>query len=424
MNNHMLLTNGQIINVESGTISLGTIEIKDGLIKRIYEAKDVVPVHIEQIDLQGKYVIPGLIDMHCHIQEAFAPHFVAAGVTTVRNTAGDTDRLRPLIEAPLDAPTPMVYASDALLDGEPGLWGPTQPGNFVTDDPSEARKEVRRQAEVGAKFIKVYGLIQEDVLRAVVDEAKKVNLEVSSDLHHSKNIDALTAAKIGVTWFEHAAGFPQGIYPDWHVHADQKEWGHIDWQKPDKEKIEEFCKEMLTYNVKICPTLVVQDQAERLPHYWDPVNRISTSSAHLFEEHWNGLLKHEEAVYDQTGFLNAFVKVVAKTYADLGGTVVAGSDTPALPGIFPGMSLHRELELFVEAGFTPLQALQAATIEAARSIQFDSVGKIKEGFVANIVILEDNPLENISHTQKIDQIVKGGKLYDQSELLEQFSSHK
>lgn len=424
MNNQMLLKNGQIIDVEDGTISLGSIEIKDGMIERIYEEKEGIPAHIEAVDLQGKYVIPGLIDMHCHIQEAFAPHFVAAGVTTVRNTAGDTDTLRPLIEAPLDAPTPMVYASDALIDGEPGLWGPTQPGNFVTDDPDEARKEVKRQAEIGAKFIKIYCMIKKDVLQAVVEEAKKFNLEVSCDLHHSENIDALTAAKLGVTWFEHASGFAQGLYPKWHVHADQAEWLHINWQEPDQKKIENFCKEMLAYNVKLCPTLVVQDQAERLPNYWDPANIISTSSEHLFEEHWNGLLKHQEAVHDQTGFLNTFVKVVAKTYADLGGTVVAGSDTPALPGIFPGMSLHRELELFVEAGFTLLQALQAATVEAARSIHLDTIGWIKEGYVANLVILHDNPLEHISHTQQIDQIVKGGKLYDQNEILEQSTSRR
>src|SRR5699024_11614990 len=115
-----------------------------------------------------------------------------------------------------------------------------------------------------------------------------------------------------------------------------------------------------------------------------------------------GIMKHQEAVYEQTGFLNTFTQVLAKIYADVGGIVVAGSDTPALPGIFPGMSLHRELELFVEAGFTPLQALQAATIKAARSIHLDTIGLIKENYVANVVILDENPLENISHTQSIN----------------------
>lgn len=302
MNHHFLLTNGQVIDVESGTVSNGTIEIKDGEIKRLYKQHEEYPSHIKQVDAKGKYIIPGLIDMHCHIQETFAPHFVAAGMTTVRNTAGDREALKPLLEAPLDAPTPMMYACDALIDGEPGLWGPTQPGNFVTDDPEAARAEVKRQAGIGATFIKVYCMITKDVLEAVVDEANKHHLEVSCDLLHAKDVDARTAAKLGVTWFEHATGFAQSIYPGWHVHADQSKWRHINWQEPDQEKIEEFCKEMLSYNVKLCPTFIVQDQAERLPNYWDPNNKISTSSEQLFEEHWQSTLKHSEAVHDQTGF--------------------------------------------------------------------------------------------------------------------------
>lgn len=417
MNHHVLLTNGTIIHVENGKELRGSIEIKNGMITRIYEEKEVLPRDVEQINLQGKVIIPGLIDMHCHIQESSAPYFVAAGVTTIRNTAGDTEALTPLIEAPLDAPTPMIYASDALIDGEPGLWGESGPGNFVTDDPEEAREEVQRQVKVGAKFIKVYGLIQEDVLKAITEEARAYNLEVSCDLHHSKEIDALTAATLGVTWFEHGAGFPQGIYPTWHVHANQEEWTHIDWNDPDKKKIKAFCEEMVTYGVKLCPTLVVYDQAEKLPHYWDPKNVISQSSGPLFEGHWTGLMNHHDAVYEQTGFLNRFTQMIAKTYADVGGIVVAGSDTPALPGIFPGMSLHRELELFVEAGFTPLQALQAATNHAAASIELNHIGVIKEGYIANLLILENNPLENISHTQDISFIVKGGQVYEQEGII-------
>lgn len=122
-NKHVLLTNGQIIDVDSGEAKLGTIEVKRGIIERMYEKEDVLPTNIEKIDLKRKYVIPGLIDMHCHIREDFTPHFVAAGVTTVRNTAGDTYTPKPLIDAPLDAPTPTMYASDSLIDGEPGLWG-------------------------------------------------------------------------------------------------------------------------------------------------------------------------------------------------------------------------------------------------------------------------------------------------------------
>src|SRR5699024_3250215 len=125
-NNHILLTNGQIIDVEKGVISRGSIEIRDGMIQKVFLDNDDIPHHIKKIDLKKKYIIPGLIDMHCHIREEFAHHFVAAGVTTVRNTAGDLRTLQPLIDAPLDAPTPEVYSADWLIDGEPVFGVPLE----------------------------------------------------------------------------------------------------------------------------------------------------------------------------------------------------------------------------------------------------------------------------------------------------------
>src|SRR5690625_4864532 len=416
-NNHILLTNGQIIDVEMGVVSQGAIEIRDGMIKKVFLEKDELPQHVKKIDLKGKYIIPGLIDMHCHIREEFAHHFIAAGVTTVRNTAGDLSTLQPLIDAPLDAPTPIVYSADWLIDGEPGLWGATGEGNYVTDDPDAARQEVQRQIATGAKFIKIYGLIKTEVMLAVVEEAHKYNVEVSCDLHHAKEIDALTAAKSGVTWFEHASGFAQGVYPGWHVFADKDKWQHINWLQTDYEKIKTYCEQMLQFNVKLCPTFIVQDQGERMPHVWNPKNMMSTSVEKQFKDYWAFHLEHSKAVQEQIGFLNTFIKTVAKTYADLGGTVVVGTDTPALPGIFPGMALHRELELFVEAGFSTLQALQAATMTAAQSIHLNSIGVIQEDYTAHLVILEKNPLENISNTQSITHVVKGGKIYQQEECI-------
>src|SRR5690625_7391848 len=92
---------------------------------------------------------------------------------------------------------------------------------------------------------------------AVVEEAHKYNVEVSCDLHHAKEIDALTAAKSGVTWFEHASGFAQGVYPGWHVFADKDKWQHINWLQTDYEKIKTYCEQMLQFNVKLCPTFKI-----------------------------------------------------------------------------------------------------------------------------------------------------------------------
>src|SRR5690606_24075374 len=108
---------------------------------------------------------------------------------------------------------------------------------------------------------------------------------------------------------------------------------------------------------------------------------------------------------------------IAKTYFGMGGTVVAGSDSPGLLYTYPGMALHRELELFVEIGFSEMEALKAATVNAAKSINLDDIGSITEGKIADLVILNQNPLKNIEHTQDINKIIKGGKIYNQEEIL-------
>lgn len=415
----LLITNGTIIDVENGEAFVGAIEVEGSQIVKIIKENGELPEGIETIDAQGKYIIPGLIDMHCHINEGFAPHFVASGVTTIRNTAGNVEWLNRLIQKPDDAPTPRVYASDRMIDGSPGQWGPTSFANFVTDDPEEARKEVRRQVSVGAKFIKLYGWIKKDVMEAAAEEAKKFGLELSIDLINSKDLTALDAAKAGVTWIEHASGFAQELYKGWNPMVDQNEWRHIDWENPDQEKIQALCEEMLKYNVKLCPTMALFDQAMNYPNLWSPKNKIveSIEKKSMPTDYWKEHEQIIDLIKDSNAVINNLTKAIAKTYYDLGGTVVAGTDTPALLYSYPGMFLHRELEVFVEIGFSELEALQAATSKAAKSISLDHIGSIQEGKIADLVILNENPLDNIKHTQDIDLIVKGGKVYNQEELL-------
>jgi imidazolonepropionase-like amidohydrolase len=422
----LLIKNGTIIDVENGVSFIGAIEVEGNKIKRIMKQDEVLPEGIETIDTKGKYIIPGLIDMHCHINERFAPHFVASGVTTVRNAAGNVNLLQNLIDKPDHAPTPRVYASDRMIDGTPGQWGPTSYGNFVTDDPEEARKEVRRQVEVGAKFIKLYGWIKRDVMEAAVDEAKKYNLEVACDLMNSKELTILDAAELGVNWIEHISGFAQEMYKGWNPLVDQEEWSHIDWDNPDQEKIKEICEKILGYDVKLCPTMVVFDQSMKYPEIWSPKNHVveSTLNVNYLMQYWKDNAEYVESIKSRTAIINNLTKAIAKTYYDIGGTVVAGTDTPALMFTYPGMALHRELEIFVEIGFTEIEALQAATVNAAKSIHLDDIGTLQEGKIADLVILNKNPLENIKHTQDIDFIVKGGKVYNQEEILSSIPSEE
>ncbi|MFJ8063909.1 amidohydrolase family protein [Psychrobacillus sp. NPDC096426] len=423
---NFVIKNGTIIDVENGGSYVGSIEVERNMVKRIFTRDDVLPEGLATVDAEGKYIIPGLIDMHCHINEGYAAHFVASGVTTVRNAAGNVMLLKNLIEKPDHAPTPRIYASDRMIDGTPGLWGPTSYGNFVTDDPEEARKEVRRQVEAGANFIKLYGWIKREVMEAVTDEAKKYKLEVACDLLNSKELTAIDAVELGVNWIEHASGFAQEIYKDWNPFVDQEKWSHINWNEPDQEKIKELCVKMLESNVKLCPTIVVFDQPMKYPALWSPSNPVmqSIESRNYLMQEWKKNTEYLEAITLRTTIVNNLTKAVAKTYFDMGGTVVAGTDSPGLLYTYPGMALHRELEIFVEIGFTEIEALKAATVNAAKSINLDDIGVIKEGYFADFIILNDNPLDNIKNTKDIHTIVKGGKAYTQEDILSHIPSEE
>ena len=248
---------------------------------------------------------------------------------------------------------------------------------------------------------------------------KKYNLEVAIDLVNSKDLTALDAAELGVNWFEHASGFAHEMYKGWNLFVDQEEWSHINWENPNQEKIKELCEKMLAYNVKLCPTMVIYDQSIKYPDFWSPKNIVieSASKINYMMQYWKEQSEHVDSIKKYNAKTQNLQKAIAKIYYDMGGTVVAGTDTPGLLYTYPGMVLHRELEIFVEIGFTELEALQAATVNAAKSINLDGIGVIKEGYIADLVILNNNPLENIKHTKDIHTIVKGGKAYTQEEVL-------
>ncbi|MGP4071820.1 amidohydrolase family protein [Piscibacillus sp. B03] len=405
----LLLKNGQILDVETGEIAEGSILIEGD---RIVEIGDI---HIEAdqiIDLKGQYVIPGLIDMHCHIKEGFAHLFTAAGVTTVRNTAGNVIELRDMIDAPPQAHTPRVYSADRLIDGPPGLWGPTSPYSLNVTDPNEARSEVRRQAQQGTDFIKVYGWLSPEAMEAVTDEASQLGLEVICDLIHSSQVNALQAVEMGIKWFEHNSGVIQAIYPGWTPSNDEE--FQINWENPNVEKIREVCQELIKYNVNLCPTTVVFDLANQAHKNWLEDDRFTNNT---LQTQWTQMTQHADALKSQLGTQTEYIKRITKTFYDLGGTVVAGTDTPGGVWTYPGMALHQELKLLVDSGLTELQALQCATDTAAKAMENADIGTISKGKIADLLILNSNPLTDIRHTRDIDFIIKGGKAYTQDELI-------
>ncbi len=409
-----VLKNSNVLQIETGTFVLQDVYIEGYQIKKMDGQIDVEGAQV--IDCTGKYLIPGLIDMHVHIKKNFATYFTAAGVTTVRNTAGSVLELMPFMKAEPNNPIPRVISADRMIDGPPGLWGETSPYNINIDNEEDAKREVERQVKLDADFIKIYGWLKPEIMKAVINEAKKYGKEVSCDILHSNDVDALDVAEMGMDWLEHATGVVQAMYPEWNMKSEKDVWELIPWDAPDEEKITEICQKLLEKNIKLCPTLVLYDQMQKAEAYWQVDDeRIHHIMNHSFK-HWEPMAQAKSG-QSNIGIQTKMIQKIAYTYFKLGGVVVTGTDTPAGIFTYPGMALHRELQLFVEAGFTPLEALQQATINAAKALQQPLLGQLKEGFIADIVVLNENPLLNIEHTMAIHSIIKGGTPYTVAQLL-------
>lgn len=412
-----LLKNGFVVNMETGEFTRQDVYIENNKILKV--APNLHMDNVEVMDFTGKWIIPGLIDMHVHIKKHFANYFTAAGITTVRNTAGSIIELKPFIDANGSELEPRVISADRMIDGPPGLWGDDTAYNINVDNTELAKQEVARQVELGAHFIKVYGWLDPEYMETVVEEARKHNLEVSSDIIHSKKVDALHAADIGIDWLEHCSGIIQAMYPHWTMDAPKEVWDTIPWDQPDEELIENVCKQLLIKDIKLCPTIVLYDQMRLADQYWTTKHEIvdhMENSDYLFK-HWPqaAQVKQGQVTF---GTQTKMIQKIAYIYCKMGGTVVTGTDTPAGNFTYPGFALHRELQLFVDAGFTPLEALQQATMNAAKALKIADLGDIKEGFIADLLVVNENPLNDIANTMKIDRIVKDGKLYTIPELLE------
>lgn len=412
-----LLKNGFVVNMETGEFTRQDVYIENNKIVKV--APNLQMENVEVMDFTDKWLIPGLIDMHVHIKKHFANYFTAAGITTVRNTAGSIIELKPFIDANGSELEPRVISADRMIDGPPGLWGDDTAYNINVDNAELAKQEVARQVELGAHFIKVYGWLDPECMKVVVDEAHKHNLEVSSDILYSTKVDALLAADIWIDWLEHASGIVQAMYPQWTMDAPKEIWDSIPWEQPDEELIESVCKQLLKKNIKLCPTIVLYDQMRLADQYWTTTHEVVhhiENNDYLFK-YWPQAAQAKQGQVT-FGIQTKTIQKIAYTYYKMGGTVVTGTDTPAGIYTYPGFALHRELQLFVDAGFTPLEALQQATINAAKALKVADLGDIKEGFTADLLVLNENPLSDIENTMKIDRIVKDGKLYTIPELLE------
>ena len=393
------------------------IEIKNvnwiNLENKKIEVKDVSISSEDKLEIDGtgKFLMPGLVDMHTHISPTSAKHYLYSGVTSVRNTGGNFEMLNLI-----DDVTPSVYATYRFIDGEPGLWGPTSYGNISTNDIETALAAVDELHKQGAKFVKVYGNIQEDILEAVGKKSSELNLEVAADLLHTKSIDSIKAADYGVKWLEHASSIVHSLYPDYNTQISQDEFNRISQIELDEERLTDVLAHLIEKEVKIAPTLTMYRHLAE-GRIFNPQELESSKQMKLLDE--DKVFK----INDQFNAIDAQlsddfrsrqkweyeqVKAITGKYLELGGEVYIGTDAPAGTWVYPGLSMIEELNEFKNFNLNNFEILKKAAVESKEVIGEDN----------GYLLLESNPVEQFENILDIDTVFVDGKRFKHDVIIE------
>ena len=458
------IVGGTLINVRDGSLVPGAVIVTEG--DRIVSVSSggQAPAGATVVDARGKYVVPGFIDAMGSWKYWAGELFVNHGVTTTRAGASDWTRAQAaLIEngtivgprilhgagfsgprRPLDVlMRTTVYdrvyinqmvSRNQLSRNQRGGSGsePTQDSNVIRNV-AEAREAMKKyvSGQVKVDSLSVSQSVENpEIVRAVAEEARKANIPL---VGHSAN--ARLAADVGYSGIDHSWQIGVALLDaqarEKAMRSGKMTKGYIPRPESfmDMKKAPDLAKYMAEKGVVWIPGFrehwggtegllkkdFMRDEVDLLFGDWRlryvPLEWKIANIKELYEIdiwHRNDLTQYDRDLYEQ-GYKNslAFVKILV----DAGGKVAAGTDCASF--CVPGLDTHQEIQLFVEdAGITPLQALQAATIWSADALRQDRLGVIEEGKAADIVILDANPLENIRNTRKIAKVIARGRILD------------
>lgn len=438
----IVINNVTVVNVETGELLADvSVRTRDGRIETVGptatgdEARDVLV-----IDGSGAFAIPGLWDMHVHalnspaLSNLFLTLFVANGITGFRDTWGSLEVARQMeaLSASDGLPMPRFVMAANLVDGPDPVW----PTSIVAETPDRGRAIVDSLVSAGAGFIKVYSKLAPDVYHAIAERANELGVPFAG--HVPARVSVRDAAAAGQRSMEHLYGVVTGCSTEHQaLITELDEWATQSTQGEPTESYGALSNRLLaealdtqpvdgcgdlfatlsSHKVWQVPTLVTlrgvrhmgdpefqQDpRLEFVPSgirtFWNPGNDTYTNFAS--ETQTRAMARERELV----GMMAA-----------AGVPLLAGSDTPN-PYAFPGFGLHDELSLFVESGLSPLDALRAATIRPAEFLgATDSLGTVSVGKVADFVLLDGNPLEDIENVRRIRGVMLNGRYFDRDEL--------
>jgi imidazolonepropionase-like amidohydrolase len=367
--------------------------------------KFAIPRGATIIDARGKYLLPGLWDMHAHFEQVeWGPTYLAAGVTTVRDVGNEFEfitAVRDAIKEGRGLGPRLLLAG--IIDGESS----TSWGLIRASSPAEAQAVVNRYHAAGFQQIKIYSSVKPDVVKAICDEAHKLGMTVTG--HVPEGMNAIEAVEAGMDQINHVQYLPPVLRPRTFRPLQGAPAPPLDFQTPEAQKAIEFFK---AHKTVFDPTLAIFEWS--LHPADKPFASIEPGAAKVPRQ-LAGAINNTgvpaSAVPQAMAIMERYFAIVGALHR-AGLPIVAGTDQTV-----PGHSLYREIELYVKSGFTPMEAIQAATLVPARVMKLDNeVGTVEVGKRADLIILERDPLDNIRNIRTAKSVITAGRMYDCAQL--------
>ena len=453
----LLIAGATIVDTHTGEKNRMNIYIEGDQIKAIMSvgavtfSQENIPNNIRIIDATGKYLIPGLWDMHVHlthkpdIQDRISELFIANGVTSVRDMGGELAKVTDFrMQANrLDMTAPRIWIAGPLIDGEPpifdgspGIGGPAM--SLAVGTPEAAISIVDKLVEHGVDLIKIYEMLKPEVFAAVIKRAHYHGIPVDGHIparvliqdaiaEGLDGIQHLSGMKIGCahhaqkwkdqidSYLDKLSGIAKGYELIGHVHKTIYPRTQADLDEVRcSALIDEFVKQGIWHT----PTLSLM--AIRPLRYFDRAD-WQRPYRYLPEPIRTEMREKLAVVMDAEQYpsLSERGEWAIKTVGELhkaGVKLLAGTDSVSGVSV-AGFSLHDELEALVDAGLSPLAALQTATLHPAQFFsRADKFGVIEVDYYADLVLLDADPLVDIRHTRKINAVISKGRIYDRSVL--------
>jgi imidazolonepropionase-like amidohydrolase len=425
----LVITDVNVIDVRTGEVRPDqVVVIERNRITTVGSRGTRHPRNAPTVNAKGGYLIPGLWDMHVHLvfgdwfplaQEISLPLFIANGVTSVRDMGSELETVQAFRNQIENGERlgPRILTSGPMLDGPK----PRFPSSLAIATPDDGRRAVDVLKLRGVDFIKLQSLIPADAVMAIADEARKEELPFEGHVPDAVRAADMSAA--GMLSFEHLIGIFEGSSPaEAEFLAGTKTEAKF-LSTYDPTRAEALAAILAKNQTWQCPTLVWErggnlidvteyskdPRAKYVPAYWKDVT-------------WKKMSEDVKASFGtddlatRRKFLDKELEVVQMLHK-AGVPFLAGTDTPPGVFVFPGFSLHEELQRFVAAGFTPLEALQTATLNPSRFFGMeDQLGTVAMGKMADLVLLDANPLADIANTQKITAVIVNGRYFSRNDL--------